>query len=120
METTTPITNERRQEIEKLIARKLMENAIAAGYVIQIDNGEDHSPKTKDIELLVKKLQETDTDYIYMFKDEKEKRPDHWAFFVYGNSGFDVIANYNSDAEELLAPVMEYSGTFEEECLGRV
>jgi hypothetical protein len=115
-----PTTNERRMEIEKLIARKLIEDAVKAGFFVQIDNGEDRSPKSQDVELLVKKLQETDTDYIYIYKSVDDDRPDYWAFLVYGNSGFDVIADYNTHAEFLIKPVMEYSDTFEEECVGAV
>jgi len=37
-----------------------------------------------------------------------------WILFVMGNDGYDVIADYTTNIEKYMAPIMKYAETFKE------
>jgi TPP-dependent pyruvate/acetoin dehydrogenase alpha subunit len=105
------MTTKQRQTIESKIARKLFQVAIAGGYSVTIFDGEDCPiQKSKRISHLMHHLRTTDEDVIRLF----DRDGDYAGFvhLVYGNDGFDVIANNSTRLEALIAPVEEYAATF--------
>jgi hypothetical protein len=89
-----------RQKIEKSIARAFVRSCIAAGHTFGIDNGgdEDEMYRTTAEKETLDKMMETDEDRVYVYRTGAEK-PFGWVLFVYGNDGFDVIADYTDKPE---------------------
>lgn len=86
-----------------------------AGYLLQIDNGEDAFPVAggcRDRLALIEAAMQTDEERLYVYRDH-----DHmafgWVFFVYGNDGWDVINDYTTNLESALAEVNAYADTLQ-------
>ncbi|MDR3502944.1 MAG: hypothetical protein P4L79_10200 [Legionella sp.] len=110
-----------RQKIEKAIAKKIVESALILGYSISIDNGSDfdeeleleNSTNQKEVE---KHLFLTDQDTVYFYKEGKCFGA---VFLVYGNTGYDVIADYSdNDTAKLILKEAEELAKFYEEDYG--
>lgn len=100
-----------RQRIEREICTKLIETAIAAGYTISVDNGE---------EIVIKRSIVLADILAVMFSVDEETLKLHdihggtsSVFLTYGECGYDVIADHNSTLEELLEPVFKFAETFQ-------
>ena len=102
-----------RQLVERRIARRLVMDAIAVGYAINIDNGGDDyelpapSVKTKEI---LDTMFATDDEKLVMFKDGKRMG---WVWFVYGNDGWDVISDYTTNLEHIMAGASPLSDKYQ-------
>jgi hypothetical protein len=92
-----------RQEIERKIAIALINAAIKAGYKISVNNGgEDNEIEpTTDAAKVLKAMFATDDEYLLFFKGSA-KQHFAWAWFVYGNDGYDVISDYTTNIEHLM------------------
>jgi Holliday junction resolvasome RuvABC DNA-binding subunit len=65
-----------RQHVERQIARRLVMDAIAAGYSINIDNGGDEmelEKPSKNLKEILGAMFATDDERLYLFRDEKDK-----------------------------------------------
>ncbi len=91
---------ETRRKIEEEIARQLITDGIAAGYTIAVHNGEEQFAKSTDVDALVKEMFSVDEEHLIFYKDGKRFG---WVWMVYGNSGYDVVADYTTNLE----PIME-------------
>jgi hypothetical protein len=100
-----------RLDVEAKIARKTIDVLLEAGYSLSVDNGDgdEVAPESQTALEVSKLMGETDEDYLIASKDGKKS----WVFFVYGNSGWDVISDYTTDLEAVLEPVSQYAETFE-------
>lgn len=89
----------KRQAIEKRIVRAFAKSAFAAGFTLLIDNGGDDDERiaTSTVRQTMKEIMATDEDRIYVMRDGKAIG---WAYFVYGNSGWDVLSDYTVNLEE--------------------
>ena len=96
-----------RQMVEKRIARRFINDAIAAGYTLTVNNGEE-TPIRNSAECakILKEMFATDEEYLYVLKDGKAIG---WVFFVYGNDGYDVISDYTCNLEPIMQGVTELS-----------
>ena len=104
-----------RQRIEQKIALTAVEQLLAAGYLLGVNDGEEttvhHSRDAKAIEAA---LFTTDEDYIYVYlKDDKDVRPDFWVRLVYGNDGYDVISDYSVAIEHGLTEAHALAAFYE-------
>ena len=87
-----------RQEVEQTIARAVVDALLAADYSLGVNDGDDivvHHSRSRAAILAT--LFNTDEDYLYVYRktgDQKDKRPDCWVRFVYGNDGWDVVCDY--------------------------
>ncbi len=90
--------------MEKLMLKKLLEIGIEHGFHAQICNGEDESEITQDIKELIKYSNQTDEERVYFgIMKDGEFQSKAWFYFVYGNSGWDVICDYTANqASEML------------------
>ena len=93
----------RRREVELTIIKATVKALLADGYSLGVNDGEElvlhHSTDTKAI---YDALYNTDEDYLFVYVkggDTKDKRPDYWVRFVYGNDGWDVINDYSVHLE---------------------
>lgn len=98
----------KRQAIERKIVRSFAKEMIAAGFTIRIDNGGDsyETPHLNRIGLISKAIMATDEERLYVFRKEADgtnaKKPFAWAFFVYGNDGWDVMSDYTTNLDGLM------------------
>jgi hypothetical protein len=90
-----------RQEVERKIAEALINQALAAGYQISVDNGEDEESGVWDTsEEILASMFQTDEDRLYMWKDGDRFG---WVYFVYGNDGWDVISDYTTNLDHIMS-----------------
>ncbi len=92
-----------RQHVERLIAQALIKDGLAAGYAINVNNGGDkhelETPST-DAKVIEETMFATDEEHLIFYKDGKRVG---WVWFVYGNSGWDVISDYTTNLEHIMA-----------------
>lgn len=74
--------------LERRIAVSLVNELLAAGFSISIDNGEDETEPSTNVDKILDAMSLTDEDYVHVYKDAKYVG---WVFLVYGNDGWDVI-----------------------------
>jgi hypothetical protein len=91
---------QRRIRMERSIARAFVTSAHKMGFTFQIDNGgdDDEIVKTSGVKQTLDEMFATDEERVYLVKDGKRIG---WVFFVYGNSGYDVICDYTVNLDDL-------------------
>jgi hypothetical protein len=123
MSDTTATTKVRRCPIcqriavEQDLTTRTVDAFLAAGYFLQTDIQEDPRPAvpTKDRHAILSELMEVDDEFLGVFdrgllrSPTDDPRPLGWVRFVYGNGGYDVISDYSTNLESVLAPVNEYA-----------
>lgn len=89
-----------RQKLERQIAFKLIEELLAGGYELAIDDGEGIAVRrTRDEKTLREGLFSVDEEHILVYKPTDKTRIG-WVFLVYGNDGYDVINDYAVSIED--------------------
>lgn len=92
-----------RRDIEERIAGKVIDAALAAGYSITVNDGEEDTLiRSTRKHLVLDAMFSTDWDFLKLCKDEAQVG---WIHFVYGNAGYDVISDYTLSLKELIKPV---------------
>jgi hypothetical protein len=91
----------RRIVVERQIVTALIDRALAEGYELSVDDGDNQHPWTTDRAAVIDAIMEADEDRMYFRKDGHTA----WVFLVYGNDGWDVICDYNVSLEALLEPI---------------
>lgn len=99
------MTVEQRREIEKKIITKALDTIISAGYEVSVFDGEaiviKRSTNTNNI---LEKLFSVDDESLLIYKPNEKNRIG-CVQLVYGNDGWDVLADSsNQVVEELLQP----------------
>jgi hypothetical protein len=96
---------EKRIELEKRIARKVVRALLAAGYELSIDNGGEtrEIPYTTDFKTVTGAMFATDDEHLLARGPSKS-----FVYFVYGNDGWDVINDYGLSLEPIMEPIEEY------------
>ncbi len=94
---------EKRQRIERRIAREAIKGLLAEGYKISVFDGEETVlTKSVDPAAIEKAMFSTDEDQFHVERDGGEKPETGWVLFVYGNDGWDVIADNTVNLEPAL------------------
>jgi hypothetical protein len=89
-----------RHDIEKQIVTKVIADALAAGYTLDVNDGEETTlTNSMDKAAILAALFTTDEDYLVYRKDGKKVG---WVQFVYGNDGYDVITNHTINLDHVL------------------
>jgi hypothetical protein len=102
----------KRQDVERKIARKIIEDAIAAGYTIDVFDGEDYPLKdSADVEAILGAMFSTDDDRLYLCKGKSVG----WVWLIYGNSGWDVISDHTISIEDVLQGAVKLSEEMEDD-----
>lgn len=100
------------RDMEERVAAMVIETASAAGYELRVMDGEEIvTPRTADKETLMKAMFSTDEDYLFFYKPGVKERCG-WVRFIYGNDGYDVINDYTTNLEEVLAPVNAFTNQY--------
>ena len=107
---TSRILGPARVEAEKKIAAAVVDGLLAAGYLVEVNDGEGTVvAATKDREVLVGGLHTTDEDlltaYRLTFTDELKRVG--WVQVIYGNSGWDVVCDNSSILDPCLTSAHE-------------
>ena len=102
-----------RQEVERKIAAAFITAALAAGYTINIHNGgsgPELPQPSSDKEVILAAMFATDDEHLMVYKDGKQIG---WVYFVYGNSGWDVISDYSTNLGPLMAEADKISEMYQ-------
>ena len=88
-----------RHRHERAIAERLITDAIAQGYQVSVSDGEEWTVKrSTDSKAIMAALFSTDEDYIRIRKEGEEGSIGQFAL-IYGNDGWDVIADWSYTEE---------------------
>ena len=103
------MTPDQRQTIERRVVTRTVEALLDAGYALNVNNGgDDHElpDYTTDRAVILDALFATDADRIYA---QQHGRVRDWVYCVYGNDGWDVIADYTVTLDAVLAPINRWT-----------
>lgn len=90
---------------ERKVAKAFIADMKAKGYKIAVWDGEAFALKAStDERAILSAMGSTGEDHLYVIDPERPKgeRRIGWAFFVYGNSGSEVINDYTTNLTPLL------------------
>ena len=106
---------ETRKRIERAIVGKIIGMALAADYSVSIWNGGDEPEieMATDYQRIIDALFLTDEETITLHTPGGKRAG--MIFFVYGNDGYDVIADYSTNLEEFLQPALELADQYEQQ-----
>lgn len=100
-----------RQRIERNIVRKIVGNALRAGYRLNIHNGGDGMElpgPTDSMDLLMRELFATDEEHLIVYENGQRIG---FIFMIYGNGnmGLDVVSDYADKPKirAIVEPVMD-------------
>lgn len=97
-----------REEVERKIAAAVIDGALAAGYSITVFDGEDETVKrSKDKDEILKAMYTTDEDYLFIYEAPAPDKKIGWVRFVYGNDGYDVVNDYTTNLDSMMAKANE-------------
>lgn len=100
--------------MEHGIASVLVRDALAAGYMLAVNNGEDETKPSADYAEIAAAMFATDEDYLVFVKDGKRKG---WVRFIYGNGGWDVVSDYTTNLEHIMGGANALSDRYSEEAV---
>jgi hypothetical protein len=93
-----------RMKLERHVISAFVRSALAGGYLITINNGEDCPVKrSTSYRAIMRNIMQTDEEHLIVRNAAGERVG--WVFLVYGNDGWDVISDYSTALEPLMAPV---------------
>ena len=101
-----------RISIEERIVRKFFETCVAAGYTVAVHDGEERHGPMNDVNKLMVASFSVDSENFMVYDGDKFLGE---VFVVYGNDGWDVIADYSMSIEALVKPADELARQLEEE-----
>ena len=96
--------------IERQIVTALIDRALAEGYELSVDDGDNQHPWTTDRAEVIDVIMEADEDRLYLRKDGRTA----WVFLIYGNDGWDVVCDYNVSLDDLLEPINKLALSLED------
>ncbi|BAR61882.1 hypothetical protein NK6_8735 [Bradyrhizobium diazoefficiens] len=100
-------------EMERKIARQIIDDGIAAGYTIDVYDGEETVLKRSiDPEAIIAAMFSTDSDMLIFHEGDRRKGS---VWFVYGNTGWDVVADYSTSLEPIMTGADKLSDEYQEQ-----
>lgn len=106
----------RRVIVERAILRRTIAALLAAGYAITVDNGYDSLAdceviKSTDATVIMDGCMAADEDRLHLYwkLPNEQWRHDGWVYLVYGNAGYEAIADYTVNLDPVLKPVNDYA-----------
>lgn len=95
---------------ERGICREIFRNLLDAGFAVAVWNGEDYAQApTLSRDKLLAALAQTDGDDIEVYSFDKQAKTVESAGYVtlvWGNDPCELIADYSTNLEEILAPAL--------------
>lgn len=100
-----------RIQTERAVCRKLIRALHAAGYKLRVVSTDDYETKVGEGEAgLMRAL--FNLDDAFLVPHTVCGTPHGWVRLVFGNDGWDVVSDYTTDLEPVLAPVNDYADSF--------
>ena len=100
-----------RQRVERLIARRFIVEALGAGYLITVNDGEENVlTRSDDHHAVLAAMFTTDDNWLFVTRGTECG----WVRFIYGNHGYDVIHDYTTNLEPLMPRVTAAADRLEE------
>jgi hypothetical protein len=93
------MTNQKRMEIERQIAARIVADAIKAGYTLRVE--ETLRNDSANLAEIKAALHQMDEDKIYFYQAGQYRG---MVYLVYGNDGYDVICDYSVILGKVLEP----------------
>lgn len=107
---------EARQNIERRIVRAAIAGLLADNYLISVHDGEETVlTKSTDAKAIEAAMFSTDEDQFHVVRGQGAGTEKGWVLFVYGNDGFDVIADNTVNIESSLKAATELADKIAEE-----
>lgn len=98
-----------RQIMERAVIRTLAQTLLDAGYALRVYEGEEYAGRlTTNRDEIMSQIMSVDEEQLDVFiGDGSHEHARRYAtiFLVYGNDGWDVIADYSSKLEVFMGPV---------------
>ena len=86
------------QQLEGAIMAQVILDALAAGYRISVDDGEDELTPQQTLGDILAVMGATDSgDWLRFADPANQGKRVGWIHFIYGNDGYDVIADYSAN-----------------------
>jgi len=115
-----------RQRIERMIARRVVLDCIAAGYALNVNNGGDTHElpaPSRSVKEVLGAMFATDEEYLTVYKlvkNRRDPRPDMdswknigWVWFVYGDGdGSTVVSDYTVNLEPVMKGASELADKY--------
>jgi hypothetical protein len=89
-----------RQEVERKIIEALITAALGRNYEIAVNDGETCSKYTDNFDVIMTRMFSVDEETLMLRHPDGERG---WVKLVYGNSGPDVISDYTTNLQPLMA-----------------
>ena len=102
------------ESMERQIIKALVNEVFKRGFTkIIIDNGGDAGEditctNTKEV---MASIRQTDEEHMFFVHPDNPKMS--WVFLVYGNDGYDVIADHSTSLDELIDTIQPLIDTLE-------
>jgi len=110
MNTMNP-TAAKRVMVEHRIVRRLLSDLIRAGYKVGLQNEEGTiAKKSRDVEKLMGEIHSVDEELVVAYDDIGYVGS---VYLVYGNSGYDVIADYSLNLETVIGGALRVADSYE-------
>lgn len=104
IDSSLPASVKIRARVEAQIARRVAEAFISRGFTVSVNDGEETTVKNStDINVILDAMWTTDEDYLYINRDNGKRLG--MVYFVYGNEGPDVIADYSMSLEFVMEEI---------------
>lgn len=98
--------------VEQEIVTRTVDALLSAGFRLATDADDcaQHT-YTADRSVILAALMEVDDEHLLARAGTRADARTGWVRFVYGNDGYDVISDYTTNLEDVLAPVNAYADT---------
>lgn len=100
-----------RKRVERIICRRFILDAIAAGCQVAVNNGEEETTPSASLADILAAMFATDEEHLILYREGKRIG---WAFMVYGNSGHDVISDYSVSIEPIISGALRLADKYED------
>lgn len=118
-----------RWHVNKLIATRVVEDCLAAGYALNIDNGGDTHElpaPSRDKQQILDAMFATDDEHLLIYAPGSARHGQRsavlsgknwkcigWVYFIYCNSGYDVVSDYTTNLEHVMKGANELAEEWE-------
>jgi len=90
-----------RQEIERKIVTQIITDALAKGYTLGVNDGEEITlERCNDPETILKALFTTDDDWLLVYAADGKRIG--WVRLIYGNDGYDVVNDHTTNLADIM------------------
>jgi len=94
---------QKRIAVERAIVRALVKESIAQGYTVSLHDGNDDGwlavEQSTNVAEIMRSIMTVDVETLYFYRDGARES---WVQLIYGNDGWDVIADYGQKMESVV------------------